>query len=151
MLKVLDVTSIGWTNNLRPPIGYDVIMGIFLILLIVLFGFGIGTLLFSFALFTRLVRVLHDHYPDEWLHAGKPVGFLWRPSEYRSWHLFDQLRSGFATNWVAFAWIFQKPEWVKRNPDTERVFGRYRAAVLIWNLVCFPLLLLTGWMMISHR
>lgn len=65
-------------------------MNIFLILLVSLFGFSIGILLFSFALFTRLVRVLHDHYPDEWLHAGKPVGFLWRPTEYRSWHLFDQ-------------------------------------------------------------
>jgi len=126
-------------------------MNIFLIFLVALFGFSIGILLFSFVLFTRLVRILHDDYPDEWIRAGKPVGFLWRPVECRSWHLFDQWRSGIATNWVSFAWIFQKPEWVKRNPDTERVFGRYRATVLIWNLVCFPLFLLTLWMMNSQR
>jgi hypothetical protein len=81
---------------------------------------------------------------------GEATGFLWRPAEYRSWNLVDQWRSSIATNWVSFAWIFQKPEWVKRNPDTERVFGRYRATVLIWNLVFFPLLLVTFWMF-SHR
>jgi hypothetical protein len=53
-----------------PLIGYEVVLNIFLILLLVLDGISIGILLFSFVMFTRLVRILHDHYPDEWLHAG---------------------------------------------------------------------------------
>src|ERR1700756_3383271 len=98
-------------------------MNIFSMLLVVLLCVGIGIVLLSFVLFTHLVRFLHDHYPDEWIRAGKPIGFFWRPAECRSWHLFDQWKSGFATNWASFAWVFRKPEWIKRNPDTERVFA----------------------------
>lgn len=128
--------SIG-ESAVRP----EAVTNIFLILLAVLLSIGIGTVLLSFVLFTRLVRFLHDRYPDEWIRVGKPVGFFWRPAEYRSWNLSDQWRSGFATNWASKVWVLRKPEWIKRSPDTERVFARFRAAVLIWYLVFFLMLL----------
>jgi hypothetical protein len=103
---------------------------------------AIFVLLYSFAMFDRLVQAEYAQDRLAWEADGQPRGFLWRAPEC-TW-----FRSSWATNRVAFVWLFKTPTWAAPSATYCGWLKRLRISVLVWNVtilclfVAFALVLL---------
>ncbi len=80
-------------------------------------------MLYSFAMFDRLLRWQHDHDPTAWEASGSPNGFFWRPSKASS-----LLGGSSARARLFYHWLVAAPDWVCSTPDCSRALLRYRVA-----------------------
>jgi hypothetical protein len=118
-------------------------MTVYAILIALLLAALIPTLIYSFALFDRLIRAEYTDNHAVWEKDGRPRGLFWRPAECGR---FDIL-SGLARLRLHCVWLFSTPVWISQSPILHRCLRRARLGVLIWNLgmTCvFVLLFKTG-------
>jgi hypothetical protein len=57
--------------------------------------------------FDELLRHLHEHRLEEWIAAGRPLGYFWRPEEDIAWIEGTQARSR-----LLRGWLVRSPDWM---------------------------------------
>ena len=95
---------------------------------------AISALLYSFAMFDRLVRAEYAEDRTAWEADGRPYGFFWHAPEC-TW-----LRSAWATERLSLVWWFETPAWVTRSATYRNWLRRLRICVLFWNIAILALL-----------
>jgi len=58
--------------------------------------------------FDDLLRHLHANHSEQWLQAGKPIGFFWQPEEGTTWMEGTQARSV-----LFWSWMRSTPAWIE--------------------------------------
>ena len=106
----------------------------FLIAIALVFTIGIAVLLYAFAMFDRLVRAQYVDERIQWESDGRPRGFFWRASEC-TW------LSGWASNRLAFVWLFKTPQWAKSSSTNLLNLRHLRISVLTWHVLVLSVLL----------
>ena len=82
-----------------------------------------GSLLYSFAMFDRLVRLEHSQYRTEWDADGQPYGFFFKP---HGW--LHPYRGTFAFWRVTLAWPLSPPAWALESGAKD--LRRLRAGLM---------------------
>ncbi len=109
------------------------------LLLVILVGMLlVADLFWAFLTFDELVKYEAGNQPNQWRRHGKPAGFFWRPpaSAYVSWA--ERLRGGLIYPYLALAWLFYSPLWMRADANARRLLRRLRILVAIWNLAFLP-------------
>lgn len=84
-------------------------------------------------LLSRLLKVEHDEFHDQWEKDGRPSGMpFWFPT--KELHLMD-FRS--YSGWVSTLWLFKTPEWVKGHPTASKLLRYYRLVSYVIYLGLF--------------
>jgi hypothetical protein len=111
----------------------------YVVLITLLLAALIPTIIYSFALFDRLIGAEYTDHHALWEKDGRPRGFFWRPPECGR---FDML-SGLARLRLHYVWLFSTPIWVSQSPILHRWLRRARLGVVIWNvgMICVFVLL----------
>ena len=100
-----------------------------------------GVLLYSFAMFDRLVRAQYELYREAWLADGRPRGFFWRAPEC-TW-----FSSAWSRNRLSFVWLFRTPVWAAEPGRCRQYLSRLRLSVLIWNVTIVALAIWGIWVL----
>jgi hypothetical protein len=108
-------------------------------LVFVIFACLAGVALLSFYLFDCVVRYQHQHFHQDWLDSGSPIGFFWVPGDSKK--LLGLLPSGSSARARAYyKWAVVRPAWVDRHVVARKHYRRFRIAVwgalfgmLIWG------------------
>jgi hypothetical protein len=95
---------------------------------------AISALLYSFAMFDRLVRAEYAQERSAWEADGRPRGFFWHAPEC-TW-----FRSAWATNRLSFVWLFRTPTWAATSTIYGGWLRRLRLCVLAFNVTILGLL-----------
>ena len=103
--------------------------------MVVVIGFGIPLLIYSFLMFDRVVKTEYESNREAWELDGKPYGYLWKAPEC------TYFRSSWARNRLSFAWLFTTPKWTLGMPNCQSWLTRMRICVLGWNIMIVSLFL----------
>ena len=95
----------------------------------IILAVAISALLYSFAMFDRLVRAEYEQDRQAWEADGRPRGFFWRAPEC-TW-----FRSAWAINRLSFVWLFKTPTWAAPSAICRGWLRRLRICVLAWNII----------------
>lgn len=99
----------------------------------VILALAISALLYSFAMFDRLIRAEYAQDRSAWEVDGRPRGFFWHAPEC-TW-----FRSAWATNRLSFIWLFNTPTWAVPSATYRDWLKRLRVCVLAWNVAILGL------------
>jgi hypothetical protein len=92
---------------------------------------GLASLILYGLTVDRLVRMLHDHYKEEWMALRRPVGIFYIP-ENTTWGqgIVAQLE-------LVCDVLFRTPEWLEENPELLFLIKKIRwcIALAILSLV----------------
>ena len=99
---------------------------------------AVAMLLYSFAMFDRLVRAEYKQDRQAWEADGRPRGFFWRAPEC-TW-----FRSAWAINRLSFVWLFKTPPWAASSVTCRALLRRWRICVLAWNALVLGSLFLVA-------
>jgi hypothetical protein len=83
-------------------------------------------------LLSRLLKIEHDDFHDQWVKDGRPHGMPF-------WFPLDELQLlGFRSYpwYMGYWWLFKTPDWVKGHPAASTLFRYYR---LVSYLIYFGL------------
>jgi hypothetical protein len=85
-------------------------------------GVMLITLVLPTFLLSRLLKVEHDEFHDQWVKDGRPSGMpFWLPS--KELHLMDlSSYSGLVGTW----WLFKTPDWVRGHQTASKLLRYYR-------------------------
>ncbi len=100
----------------------------------ILWVFAIPSLVATYYFYDRLVRIVHDNYPDLWSSLGKPVGWFWSPTGV-------QFRSFFQKHDLFWSITFRTPTWTQGRHDVAQALRLYRCSYLAFWL-SFPVAIL---------
>ena len=97
----------------------------------------IGTVLPSFLL-SRLLKIEHDEFPDQWVKDGRPSGIpFWFSAQ--DLHLMN-FRSA---PWIMGTWwLFKTPDWIKGHSSATKLLMYYRLISFSFSLGLLSLCLL---------
>jgi hypothetical protein len=109
------------------------------ILALVVIVAAAAVVLYSFAMFDRLVRAQYELYREAWLADGRPRGFFWRAPEC-TW-----VRSAWSRNRLTFVWLFKTPVWATEPGRCRQYLSRLRLSVLVWNVTIVAMAIWGVW------
>ncbi len=86
-------------------------------------GLWIVTILavLSYFLLTRVIKIEHDDFPDQWTKDGKPHGMpFW-------YSVKDGIGFGNSGPWSrGYRWLFKTPEWIKKHKKGLQLLNYFR-------------------------
>lgn len=87
---------------------------------------------YSFILFDRWLRLLHERHHEEWVRCGRPIGFLLVPKEpeVSTW------RGGWARSHVWWTWMAGSSK--LDDPEMEAL-RRKGSRLIRWGWLMIPL------------
>jgi hypothetical protein len=87
---------------------------------------------------SRLFRIEHDDFHDQWVEEGQPMSFpFWFPVKATRGFLFHPFP------WLlGYKWMFKTPTWVKGYPAAKKQLFCYRVASCILHVGVLGLCLL---------
>ena len=97
----------------------------------------------SYFFLTRIIKIEHNDFYDQWVRDGKPHGL---PFYYPQGELQSGFRSGFQSNpWrKGNRWLFKTPEWMKDHEGILRMVKYFRISTFSVYFILLLLLISLG-------
>ena len=95
---------------------------------------GFLAILWSFALFDRLLRIQFSEHRSEWERLGCPPGFFWVPRDAKT------LLGGFSRGGLLWEWTACAPAWVSQSESALAAYRRFKRAST-WSRIVLGLFL----------
>jgi hypothetical protein len=84
--------------------------------------------IYGIFLIEKIIRKLHDSYPNEWEKAGRPSGIFRNPPS------INNIESAFSMLKNITVWLFSTPAWIKDEAAVSSNLMQLRICALVWNV-----------------
>ena len=84
--------------------------------------------IYGIFLIEKIIRKLHDSYPNEWEKYGRPSGIFHNPPN------INNIESAFSMLKNVTVWLFTTPAWIKNDAVVSFNLIRLRICAFVWNV-----------------
>ncbi len=94
-----------------------------------LFAVLVALMFLHWIFYDLLIRIESKKFPLDWNNDGNPIGMFYTPQGS------SILAGSLSRQRLMFKWIFQKPNWIKRDEKAENIYKYFRLTGAMYILL----------------
>ena len=94
-----------------------------------------GSVFLNWIFYDLLIQIESSKFPLEWAKDGEPIGIFHTPAD------IPTFRGSVSRKRQMTKWIFQKPDWIKRDIKAKKFYTYFRLAGIAYFSLTFLLFL----------